>query len=154
MVNITVFDHVGYHGPTILFASTTYLIWERKPYLIMYILGMILNMVLNGSLKMWIRQPRPKHQIDFMDNETLTGVNRYGMPSGHAQMSFFSIVYLLCMKRPTQLYMLVFIVIGCLTLYQRVKFGRHTIEQVVIGTIIGSIFSYMVYRFTKRHLEN
>ena len=122
---------MGYHGPTILFASTTYLIWERKPYLIMYV-GDDIEFGFEWSLKMWMRQPRPKHQIDFMDYETLTGVNTYGMPSGHAQMSFFSIVYLLCMKRPTQLYMLVFILIGCLTLYQRVKFGRHTIEQVVI----------------------
>ena len=55
---------------------------------------------MNGSLKSLIKQPRPQKQIEFLDHNNLKGINEYGMPSGHAQMSFYSIVYILCVKKP------------------------------------------------------
>ena len=154
-MEITPLDHVGFHGPSILIATSIYLLWDHRPYLIMYVLGMVLNLILNGTLKSIIKQPRPQKQIEFMDHDNLKGINQYGMPSGHAQLSFYSIVYILCVKRPMKECLMVFglLFIGLITMYQRVKFGRHTIEQVIIGSIIGSIFSYLIYRLTKKCLE-
>jgi membrane-associated phospholipid phosphatase len=154
-MEITVLDHVGYHGPSILLASSLYLLWEHRPYLIMYVLGMLLNLILNGSLKSIIKQARPEKQIEFIDHNNLKGINEYGMPSGHAQLSFYSIVYILCVKKPFKecLFVFVLLFIGILTCYQRVKFGRHTIEQVIVGSLIGSTFSYLIYRLTKKYLE-
>ena len=154
-MEITPLDHIGFHGPSILIATSIYLLWGHRLYLIMYVLGMVLNFILNGMLKRIIKQPRPQKQIEFMDHENLKGTNQYGMPSGHSQLSFYSIVYILCVKRPVKECLLVFglLFVGFITMYQRVKFGRHTIEQVVVGSIIGSTFSYMIYRLTKKWLE-
>lgn len=154
-MEITILDHVGYHGPSILFASSLYLLWEHRPYLIMYVLGMLLNLILNGSLKSIIKQARPEKQIEFIDHNNLKGINEYGMPSGHAQLSFYSIVYILCVKKPFKecLFVFVLLFLGILTVYQRVKFGRHTVDQVIVGSLIGSMFSYIIYRLTKKYLE-
>ena len=152
---ITPLDYIGFYGPKILFASSAYLLWDQRPYLIMYVLGMILNILLNFFLKSIIKEARPQKQIEFLDDDSLKGVNEYGMPSGHAQTSFYSIAYLLCVKSYVRDCLLIFSLffIGTLTLYQRIKFGRHTIKQVLVGVLVGSLFANVIYRVAKSSLK-
>jgi membrane-associated phospholipid phosphatase len=118
----------------------------------MFIIGSLLNNSLNELLKVTIKQPRPKNQISYIDDTQIKGAHIYGMPSGHAQISFFAITYLYLTKRTLTL-VLISLFIGCLTLYQRWNFRRHSIEQLIAGSITGSALSYFIFWITSNYLE-
>ena len=73
---------------------------------------------------------------------------RFGMPSGHAQSIFFSIVYLYNLKHSIPL-LFSNLFIASLTLYQRWKYRRHTVEQLASGSVIGGLFAWAVYSLEK-----
>ena len=79
--------------------------------------------------------------------------HHYGMPSGHAQMAFFSIVfvYLTTKKKIVFLWMCLF---GFITLYQRFNRKCHSISQLAGGAITGSIVSASIYWITKYGCKN
>jgi membrane-associated phospholipid phosphatase len=93
----------------------------------------------NSGLKQLIREPRPRNQI-YLNKYDISEANiskhKYGMPSGHAQATGYSITFLyLVSKSPTLLMITSFI--GATTLYQRYVYNRHTIGQLIIGLLIG-----------------
>lgn len=147
-----VFDYIGFQGPIITSVITFVSLLQNPPYLFTFIVGSFLNYWLNLVLKILIKQPRPSNPIAYIQDHIYKGSNVYGMPSGHAQISFFSITFLYLTKKSFTLF-LVSLFIGCLTLYQRWKFRRHTVEQLIIGTITGSTFSYMMYWMTTNYLQ-
>ena len=78
--------------------------------------------------------------------------NTYGMPSGHAtSASFFSmyainIILNSSMNQITKILgTFLFIGLGLGIMYSRVKFRCHTIQQVILGGIFGSIFGKLYY---------
>lgn len=77
----------------------------------------------------------------------------YGMPSGHSQAAgFFMMFQLLNTNNP--LYRFLIISISIWIMYSRIKLGCHTIQQVIIGGIIGIIFGYLTNYFYKKYLSN
>lgn len=89
------------------------------------------NAVLNKFLKHIIQQPRPK----------MYASNDYGMPSGHSQNTWFMIAY--CFSSIKNIYFKVFsLLFGFIVSFQRIKVKRHTVEQVVVGALIGSMLGY------------
>jgi membrane-associated phospholipid phosphatase len=85
----------------------------------------------------------PLSSIEKYKNE-----ERFGMPSGHAQSIFFSIVYLYNLKHSIPL-LFSNLFIASLTLYQRWKYRRHTVEQLATGSAIGGLFAWAVYSLEK-----
>jgi membrane-associated phospholipid phosphatase len=76
----------------------------------------------------------------------------FGMPSGHAQMAFFTTIYIyLSLKHTNLLYL--YIVFSLFICYQRVETGYHSMSQVVIGSIVGSIFAYIVYQLAREKIK-
>jgi membrane-associated phospholipid phosphatase len=142
-----IFDYIGHYGPIIVFIITISNIFYMKYYLWSFFLLTLINAKLNEIFKLYIREHRPNNQISFIDHNSLTGAHLYGMPSGHAQGISFSIIYLYLVKHSLPLLFLT-LFIGGLTLYQRWKFHRHSIEQLSIGFIIGSFLGYFAYQFT------
>ena len=76
----------------------------------------------------------------------------YGMPSGHAtSASFFSIYSINVIVNSTMnIYnklfgILLFIGLAIGVMYSRVKFRCHTIQQVILGGLFGSIFGKLYY---------
>ena len=146
-----VVDFVGYYGPVILFTLTFYFLIERAPYLIVFTFGSIASIFLNHILKSTFREPRPQGQIQFIDHDHLTGVQQYGLPSGHAQAAFFALAFLFFSGGPqSALYLMFFICI--MTLFQRWKFRRHTVKQLIIGSLIGTAFAYILVYVTQYYL--
>jgi membrane-associated phospholipid phosphatase len=138
-----VLDIVGYYGPIILFCMTFYSLIKRTPYLVVFTIGWAFNHFLNTFLKTLFREPRPKGQIPFIDHDYLTGVQQYGFPSGHAQASFFSLAFLYFSNGPISIiYFMTFITF--LTLYQRWKYRRHSLRQLVFGCLIGGILAWVL----------
>lgn len=151
---IYLIDATGLYGPLIMFFITIYYIWKQTTYLWVFIVGSICNKYINDVLKELLKQPRPTNQIDFMgETENLfKGSQMYGMPSGHMQILCFSIAYLLCIY-PTYSIYLVSFVISIITFYQRWKYRRHTIEQLIWGSITGGVLGYYTYYFTWKYIH-
>lgn len=148
MTTFLIIDIIGYYGPVILFALTFYYLIKRPPYLIIFTFGSIANTLLNRVLKSTWREPRPRGQITFIDDNNITGAEQYGLPSGHAQTSFFALAFLFLSNGPQAvLYVMTFLCV--ITLYQRWKYRRHTVKQLAIGSLIGALFAYSIVFLTE-----
>jgi membrane-associated phospholipid phosphatase len=91
----------------------------------------IFNSIINQILKRIIKEERP------------IPTNSYGMPSGHAQMMWFIVFY--NMNEIKNIFLQIFLILsGLLISYDRVRRKKHTIKQVLVGSIIGSIFGTLV----------
>jgi membrane-associated phospholipid phosphatase len=76
----------------------------------------------------------------------------YGMPSGHAQMSFFMTFFMyLSLKHTNLLYF--YLAFSILICYQRVKYDYHSLTQVVVGSILGTGFAYFVFQFAREKIK-
>ena len=146
-------DHIGYFGPIILALMNVYYLFYRKAYLYAYIFFLFVNQYINKGLKLLIKEPRPQNQIPFLTKIDTIGVEKYGMPSGHAQSIGYSIGFLCNMISKTNNYFILALFIGLITLNQRYKYRRHSIPQLGIGLIIGLIFGNLVYYVTKYIVE-
>jgi membrane-associated phospholipid phosphatase len=133
-------DLIGFYGPLIIGLINCVYLWKRKIFLITYALFFIVNSFINGILKNLIQEPRPTEQIYLNEYDVVpnTAPSKYGMPSGHAQSTGYSITFLyLVAHSPALLIITTFI--GSITIYQRFKYRRHTISQLIVGLAIGSI---------------
>jgi membrane-associated phospholipid phosphatase len=141
---ITFLDGVGFYGPIIILFITLYALIGQQKYMWVYFLGVIVNVYFNRWLKLLFLEERPKNPIPFSKYEKYKHADEFGMPSGHASSVGFSIIYLLLVKS-SSVWLPLCIFIGLLTLYQRVKYRRHSVEQVAVGTITGGIYGWIVY---------
>jgi membrane-associated phospholipid phosphatase len=147
---VHIIDTVGYYGPNLLFFVTLYFTWPSQPYFIAFLIGFFINLKINEVLKHWIREPRPKHDetLVFKYEEPHKGPHLWGMPSAHAQMTFFAISYLYFVTKSAKI--LAFsTLIGINTVYQRYKSQVHTAKQLAAGTLIGIVLAYLTYTATK-----
>ena len=140
---------IGYWGPLILFILTTVLLLIYKSsFLKYYIFFNLIGFVLNCLVKTLIQEPRPKsqrHLYEFEKNEKIkhiVGAGSYGMPSGHSQISFYSLVTILFVIK-NYLFRLVAIFITAITCWQRYKFRNHTIPQILTGSVFGILYFLM-----------
>jgi membrane-associated phospholipid phosphatase len=150
-------DYIGFKGYMILSAMTLGYLFTLPfvlyVYLLMFVVGSLLNYALILILKIWIREPRPSKPVTYIyDNIQYKGAVLYGMPSGHAQVSFFCITYLYLMKCPLFLFLLS-VCIGGLTVFQRWKYRRHTVMQLIMGMICGCLLAYFIFWITRTYMD-
>jgi hypothetical protein len=150
---LLLFDYIGYYGPIITFMTTFYNVFEKHLYLLVFIIGSITNIGINEALKLAIREPRPEGQIYFIDSNELSGPHLYGMPSAHMQSCIFSVVYLYLVRGYPYL-LLVSLFISALTFYQRWKYNRHTIKQLLIGSFIGGSYAWFLIYILQHYYFN
>jgi membrane-associated phospholipid phosphatase len=137
-------DTIGFYGPHILLGANSILLWPQRPYLQAFLGGFLINTGINQVLKQWIKQERP--------NKT-TAENGYGMPSLHSQSVWYSTLFLYWIKQSMNL--LIIEVLLCLvTMYQRWKTEMHSSEQIIVGSLLGGLFSYGMYELTRQRLED
>jgi membrane-associated phospholipid phosphatase len=141
------FDIIGFFGPAILFCISVLKLYKRQPYLIGYLIFSAGNIIINSILKTVIKQERP-HSIG---DEHYIGMQKYGMPSAHAQSVFYSMTYLYLTNGDSEI-LLVGMFIGALTLYQRWKYSQHTVEQLGVGVIVGVIIAFFAQFMTKQYI--
>ena len=97
----------------------------------LYVLGCFTNACINIVLKAIIQQKRPGNYKSFIP------FDNFGMPSGHAQFAAFSTIYISTLKNKNLT--LVYLLCWLFILIQRVVQKYHTMEQVVVGSIVGVI---------------
>lgn len=152
----------GEYGPIILIFLSWYLLWNNKNLIFYYTIGIFSNSILNIILKGIIQEPRP-----LFDEKKISLVKTYakhyffqngipfdifGMPSGHAQISFFTTIFIYLSLKQTKLLYL-YLVFSLFICYQRVKFEYHSISQVIVGAIVGSLFGYFVYQLAREKIR-
>lgn len=152
----------GGYIPILLIFLSWYLLWDHNNLFFYFNIGLVCNSILNFVLKGFIQEPRPlfdskkislikTHAKDFFFQNGIP-YDIFGMPSGHAQMAFFTTVYIyLSLKHTNLLYL--YLLISLLICYQRVILNLHSIEQVVVGSIVGSAFGYLVYQLAREKIK-
>jgi len=153
---IKTMDTIGNYGPLINVLITTLYLLQQRKYLLAYLVFVFINHYLNGLLKLTFKIPRPNTNIannpDLLLRWKELNEDKYGMPSYHAQMVFFPLVFLyLVNNKPFVL--LAELTICFLTLHQRGKYKRHDIAQLCAGAIIGSAVAYAGYYLTNHYLS-
>lgn len=156
MYPFIIVDYIGHYGPPILFALTFYSLFHRHIYVFIFLFGSIFNSLLNMLLKQIFREPRPNNPLVFIDSNDLIGNNYYGLPSGHAQSAMFSLTFMYLTINTSSNFVMTLYIMSCIaviTLYQRWKYRRHTIKQLIIGSIVGSLFAWTLIFITKTYLH-
>lgn len=169
---IIAIDYIGFIGPFILFFLTIILLSSLPYTLGVYVIGFILNIIANISLKLLLKQPRPDEdnrvfEILKSSNKRIP-FDKYGLPSGHAQSCAFSTFFLLMTAihnifpihslvsaiSPDFFYnwkywIFLYILITINTCYQRIKYNNHTIFQVIIGLLVGCFLGCICFKIGK-----
>ena len=117
--------YVGIYSPGILFAISCFLLRNKSTLMSVYIIGSVCNFLLNIILKLAIRQPRPSEDAKLFAIALQQGkpikFDQYGMPSGHAENAFYSIVFMFMALKDIKITAM-YAVIALITLYQRGNF--------------------------------
>jgi membrane-associated phospholipid phosphatase len=138
------FYSLGYFGEYITFLITCALIFNQHIYFIVYIIVFIINRLVNYYLKQFFKQSRPKNPKKFLDDDQFSK-KKYGMPSGHSQLTFFSVIYAYLVTNKFYPWILLLLSIGAIVIYERFVFRNHTLLQLISGAVIGSIIAYLTY---------
>ena len=135
-----------------LFISVGFLLSREKNgknIIILYLIGLFFSEVINFLLKEWIKEPRPHSNSGYKD---------YGMPSNHAQTAFYIIGYYLLTiiynfynykietiieKINKNLILFSLIVIAFAVSCGRLYYRYHTLNQIIIGSIIGLMLGFI-----------
>jgi len=153
---------IGEYGPIILIFLSLYLLWNSKNLLFYYTVGIFTNAIVNIIFKGFIQEPRPLFETTKMNIMKTHAKNyffqngipfdMFGMPSGHAQASFFTTAFIyLSLKRNNLLY--IYIPMSLLTCYQRIALGYHSLSQIIVGSIVGVAFAYFVYNLARDKIK-
>jgi membrane-associated phospholipid phosphatase len=152
----------GEYGPIILIILSWYLLWNNKYLFFYYNIGIFLNSILNLILKGIIQEPRPmfdNKKVDLVKTNAKhyffqNGIpfDIFGMPSGHAQMSFFTTIFIYLSLEHINLFYL-YTVYSIIICYQRVQYEYHSISQVIVGSIVGTVFGYYIYKLTREKIK-
>ncbi len=158
-----IINYVGKFGPFLLFVPSLFLLWNqnKKALFNYYIVGYFANLMFNMILKGIFKAPRPFENPKLFQlalkkrmedgHMSLLDMNIYGMPSGHAQMVLYSTMYIHLALKNSYI-TCTYLIISLITLYQRINANMHTLFQVTVGSIIGSLFAYGIFYFSQKNI--
>jgi membrane-associated phospholipid phosphatase len=151
------FETIGDSGPYIMILYSIGLLFSKPKMLFYFIIGIFLSFIVNNILKGIIKQPRPEFNTKEVSIALQTsavryilGYDIYGMPSGHAQTSFFITTFIYLVTRDI-LITFFMTLLSIMVMFQRVIYNEHTILQVIIGALIGVLFGFFSYHIANRN---
>lgn len=147
-----IFDEIGFYGPGILGLTSIFILRDKPSWLFTYILGYSANIIIILILKLLIRHPRPNQDIYkfyAIENKGITQFDAYGMPSGHAQSTLFSTVYIWF---ATKNFLITFLYgfVSILSVRQRIKYKFHDLLQIIVGGILGILVACITHVYVRR----
>ena len=142
------------YGPVIVFIISIYELFKKESYLFFYIIGIAFNTILNLFLKYIIRQPRPSlKNIEFTNKiGYIYSIDKYGMPSGHAQNLGFSLGFMFIFIKNSYI-LWIFIIISLITMFQRYINNKHNIIQLFIGFVFGILLGFLFYKLANHYVK-
>ena len=134
-------DTIGNYNPYILFFTTIIILflYKENSLILHYIVGYILCIIIIKILKYTIKDERP-----YWNSEK----SLYNMPSGHCMTVFFSITFMYLYLKSTNdnIILLFYGIIGTFMIMNCIQYNYHTVDQTIIGTILGILFGYYYYK--------
>jgi acid phosphatase family membrane protein YuiD len=130
----TIFTIVGAYGPIWLYFYLFYILWTEHEiwYFWVVFVGALINDLINGVLKLYIKEPRPsEYPVDKSRSAY------YGMPSGHAQHAGYILAVLWHVGNIPTIHIIAATAVGIITWIERWVHKRHTAKQVAAGGILG-----------------
>ena len=101
-----------------------------------YNVGYYLCITINKKLKNIIKDRRPYWNYEK---------SLYNMPSGHCMAVFYSIAYI--QYNPFH------ILVGITTIFNCIYYRYHTIDQIIVGSILGLVYGHYYLNFTRLFLN-
>ena len=151
---------IGSYGPLILLLFSIFLLRNKSNLLFYYILFFGISVILNVVLKGLIQESRPcidreTFQLMMKNKERYIKKNGvpydiFGMPSGHTQSVMFSTIFIFLSLKKTNI-LIFYLIISLITMWQRVNYNFHTIIQVIVGFIVGTVFAYFMFYMGKKN---
>ena len=170
-MNIILYN-IAKYSHYILIVISLFLLRNNNTLLYYYIIGVSLSELINMLLKILIKEDRPKNDksnddksnddksndeksIDGKSNDDKdellsSNIQKYGMPSGHAQSVSFSTMFIYLSLHNIYLTS-IFIIISFIAVFQRVYLKFHTLKQVIVGILVGSFLSYLFYKLAVKN---
>jgi membrane-associated phospholipid phosphatase len=161
------FNFIGNYSFIGLFFLSIFILWNKITLEYYYLVGFFLNALLNIVMKGIIQQPRPS-QIETLEKKNLynsvvnhnrenifkDGIpfNLFGMPSGHAQIVCYSSVFIYFATNNIKIFY-IYLFFSLITCFQRFIFNYHTIFQIVVGIITGTLFGFFIYSFAREKIK-
>lgn len=149
-------NSVGFISPLILILYSIRLLWDKQTLIAYYLVGLFCNTLLNYVLKGIIKQPRPSQNEKLinlaLNNGRVFSYDIYGMPSGHAQSSLYSTIFIWLVFQNKNI-LILYLLLTLLTMYNRINTKSHTILQVIVGAIIGSFMGYFIFYIATKKIK-
>jgi len=155
---------IGYQGPnSLLLLIIIGLIYEGVTNLYFYgavILWQLMSHILNVIIKNILQSERPDSQPDELAKlkKTINFKNyliihrNFGMPSGHAQATVSELVFItLYFKQP--ILTALASIQTALTLWQRYETKRHSLLQLLMGSILGIGIGLLFYKIVEAYFS-
>jgi membrane-associated phospholipid phosphatase len=155
---------LGYIGPNSLLALILCVFAYqhiKNPYMYVAVIAwQFLSHLINISIKNTLRSPRPDSEKDpKFSNLKPTFANfitvhrNYGMPSGHAQAVISEVTFIaLYFRNP--ILTAIAAAQACLTLWQRYTTRRHSVKQLLAGSIVGFLIGSLFYVVFKKNIPD
>lgn len=149
---------LGHFAPYILFIISLLLCLPQKALLLYVFIGFYMNHAINSSFKKFLKDERPsknytsyewngEKKVDII-SDNWNG-QEYGMPSGHAQQTWFLTTFIYLALKNTWITLL-FLLITLNSCIQRVVDNNHSVKQVIVGSLFGIVIAYFYFHlFTK-----
>lgn len=157
MNRMMIFDYIGHYGPIITFSVTFYSLVNRMKYLCVFVIGSMINHTINLLLKHIFKEERPTNPLPFIDSNNVSNelikYNYYGLPSGHAQSTLFALTFMY-LTNANMYFLYTMSCVTILTLYQRWKYRRHDMKQILFGAFLGMFFAWVLIYMTKKYLHD
>ncbi|XP_006477219.2 probable lipid phosphate phosphatase beta isoform X2 [Citrus sinensis] len=129
-------------------ALSLYFTRVRRPYLIQFLVGLLVDLLFVGLVKSIFRRSRPLYNPDM---KPAVSVDHFSFPSGHASRVFFVASFISLLDDFSGNCWLVLGVWtwAVLTSCSRVLLGRHFVSDVLAGACLGVLEAAFVFRFLK-----
>ena len=145
---------IAYNGPVIqYFIVIAYILFNFDndfKLLLLFLTVGVANGKLNELIKITLKQSRPTGSIDVFETKEYNKEepHYYGMPSGHMQNGSYS--YFIGIRIIKNMYYIIFGgILMIMTFIQRYTYKKHTILQLIIGTMIGFFIAELTIKINQ-----
>jgi membrane-associated phospholipid phosphatase len=140
-------DNWGDNGHILMPVCASLCIFYMKKYFWGFWIFFGTNICINIMLKKIICQERP-----MRTTEDKNSYDYYGMPSGHSQSVMYSFAYIVLLANQNSLVYIFYFFLSLIVMYQRHKSKKHSIQQIVVGGVIGLCLGFLSYWMAKQYI--
>lgn len=101
------------------------------------LVGLVIDLIEVGVLKMIFKRPRPHHNKLSRDMNVLVSVDAYSFPSGHSSRASFIAQFALLLYPEYHSWKVGVIIWACVVAQSRCMMGRHYCSDVLAGLLLG-----------------